>query len=149
GKVQPPQLPAGELADPLVGLLLEACQLDHFFDITRPGVEAGPVAQRLPGSHVAVDAPRLEHDPDPAAQLDGPFRRIVPQHGDLSAAALAVALEDLHGGRLAGPVRPQQPEHLAAMNVDVDPAHGLELAVALDEVAHLDRRGRIAHGPTI
>jgi hypothetical protein len=35
------------------------------------------------------------------------------------------------------------------MNVDVDPAHCLELAVALHEVAHLDGRGLIAHDPII
>src|SRR5262249_10345739 len=149
GEVQPPQLSARQLAAAHVGLLLQACQLQNLLDIARARVEARPVAQRLPGSHVAVDPARLEDDPDAAAKLDRPSGGIVPQHGYLSAGALPVALEDLYRRGLAGSVRAEQPEDLAAMDVDVDPAHGLELAVALYEVAHLDGRGRIAHGPII
>ncbi len=43
-------------------------------------------------------------------------RGIVAEHRDLAAAARAVALEDLHGGRLAGAVGPEQAEHLAALH---------------------------------
>ncbi len=56
---------------------------------------------------------------------------VVAEHRDLAAAARAVALEDLDGRRLAGAVRAEQAEHLAALHGDVDAAHGLELAVAL------------------
>ena len=69
-------------------------------------------------------------------------RGIVAEHRHLAAVARAVALEDLDGGGLAGAVGPEQPEHLAAAHLDVDPAHGLVLAVALAQVAHLDRGAR-------
>ena len=37
------------------------------------------------------------------------------------ALRVAVALEDLHGRRLAGPVGPEQAEHLAARDLECDP----------------------------
>jgi len=94
---------------------------------------------------VAVDAAALQHDPDPLSQLYLPARRVVPQHGDLATRTLAVALEDLDRRRLARTVRPEQAEHLAALHGDVDPAHGLVLAVALAQVPHLDRGARVGY----
>src|SRR5207302_6445974 len=91
---------------------------------------------------------RLQHDAYALAQGAAVRRGILAQHRHLSRAALAVALEDLHRGRLAGPVGPEQPEHLAALHRDVDRPHGLEGAVALAQTADLDRRARrggIAH----
>ena len=145
-EVQAPQLPAGEPAAAHVGLLPQARQLQHLLDVARVRVEARPVAQRLARGDVAVDAARLQHDPDAPAQLDLPARGVIPEHRHLAAVARAVPLEDLHGRGLAGAVGPEQPEHLAAPHLDVDPAHGLVLAVALAQVAHLDR-GAVAHGP--
>ncbi len=42
-EVQPPQLPAGELAAAHVGLLLQAGQREHLLDVARVRVEARPV----------------------------------------------------------------------------------------------------------
>ena len=41
--------------------------------------------------------------------------RVQAQHADPAAAGRAIPFEDLDGGRLAGPVRPEQREHLAAL----------------------------------
>jgi hypothetical protein len=49
-----------------------------------------------------------------------------------------VALEDLDGGRLAGPVRAEQEEDLAARNLEADAAHRLGLAIGLAQIAYLD-----------
>jgi hypothetical protein len=57
---------------------------------------------------------------------------------DLAAVAVLVALQDLHGGRLAGPVRSQQGEALPLGDLEVDPADGLHLAVCLAQAVHLD-----------
>ena len=147
-EVQSPQLPAGEPPAAHVGLLAQARELQHLLHLARVRVEARPVAQRLARGDVAVDAARLQHDPDPPAQLDRAARGVVPEHRHLAAVARAVPLEDLHRRGLAGAVGPEQPEHLAAAHLDVDPAHGLVLAVALVQVAHLDR-GAVVHGPII
>ena len=46
---------------------------------------------------------------------------------------------------LPAPFGPSSAEHLAAPHGDVDPAHRLEVAVALAQRVHLDRRGVVAH----
>src|SRR5580704_12871256 len=144
-EVQSPQLSAGQPAAALVGLLLQPGERKHLLDIARVGVEARPVAQRLARGDVAVDAPRLQHDPDPLAQLDRAVRGVVAEYRDIAARARAVTLENLHGRRLAGPVGTEQAEHLTAANGDVDAAHRLVVAVALAQLAHLDCGGRITH----
>ena len=68
------------------------------------------------------------------------------EHRHDAAGARAVALEDLDGRRLAGAVGAEQPEDLAAGDLEVDAAHRLELAVGLAQVADEDR-GRVgSHG---
>ena len=44
---------------------------EHLIDIARARVEARPVSQRLARGYVAVDAARLQHDPDPLSQSIG------------------------------------------------------------------------------
>ena len=74
-----------------------------------------------------------------------------PSTRDLAGAARAVALEDLDGGRLAGAVRAEQPEDLAALDLEDEPAHGLDRPIGLVQVDHLDGRGchpaRLSSGP--
>ena len=82
---------------------------------------------------------RLEHDPDPGAERRERSPGIEAEHADLALGALAVTLEDLDRRRLAGAVGPEQPEHLAAAHLEVDPADRLELAVGLAQAADLDR----------
>ena len=50
------------------------------------------------------------------------------------------ALQDLHGGRLARAVGAQDPEHLARRHGERDARDGLQVAIALAEVPHLDHR---------
>jgi hypothetical protein len=57
----------------------------------------------------------------------------------------SVPLEDLDRRRLARAVWAQQTEHLATLHRDVDPAHGLVLAVALGQAPHLDRGARVGY----
>jgi len=46
--------------------------------------------------------------------------RVDAEHLDGAAVAVAVALEDLDRRRLAGTVRPQQPEDLSRLDREVD-----------------------------
>ena len=48
--------------------------------------------------------------------------RVLAEHLDLAAVAVAVALEDLDRRRLAGAVRAEQAEHLAGADLEVDAA---------------------------
>ena len=80
----------------------------------------------------------LEHDADSLAQRGARVARIEAEHVDLPAVAVAEALEDLHGRRLAGPVRTEQAEDLALAHLEVDAAHGLHAAVRLAQAAHCD-----------
>ena len=66
---------------------------------------------------------------------------VVPEHAHLTSRAGAVSLEDLDGGGLPGAVGPEQPEDLAPLDREGEPAHGLDGAVRLAQVGHLDRGG--------
>ena len=85
---------------------------------------------------------RLEHDPDPLAQRRAAVLRIDAEHRHVAAVAGAVALEDLDRRRLAGAVRPEQAEHLALLDGEADAGDGIDLAVALAQLAH--RKSRTA-----
>ena len=55
----------------------------------------------------------LEDDPDPLAPVAAGVAGIDAEHRDLTRRAGAVALEDLDGGRLPGPIRAEEREDLA------------------------------------
>src|SRR5439155_17367658 len=87
-----------------------------------------------------IDAGRLQDDPDAVLERALRPRRVVAEDAHLPAVAPTVALQDLHDGGLAGAVRAEQGEHLPLLDLEADPTHGLELAVALAEVADFDGR---------
>ena len=64
--------------------------------------------------------------------------RVVAEDADLAAVAVAEALEDLDGRRLAGAVRAEQGEHLAALDLEVDAVDGVAAAVGLAQAGHAD-----------
>jgi hypothetical protein len=130
-EVQPAPLAARESARAAVGGLLQAGQLDRLLHAAGGGVEAREVLDRLAHGQVRVGAAALEHDADPAAQLGRAQGRVVAEHRDLAAVAVAVALEDLDGGRLARPVGPEQAVDLAAADRERQAADGLVGAVGL------------------
>src|SRR6185436_6103893 len=144
-EVEPAALAAREPPDPLVPLLLQADELDHFVHRARLAVVAGEEAQHLGGSERLVHGRGLQHDADLLPPLAARERRVGAEHLHLARVALAVALEDLDGGRLAGAVGSEQAEHLTALDLEVDPAHRLERAVGLAQAADGDR----AHGSSI
>ena len=68
---------------------------------------------------------------------------------------VAVALEDLHRGGLAGTVRPEQGEHLTLVNLEIDAVDRRNVAVTLLQSDHRDHRTHgwesaiRAHGPRL
>src|SRR5436190_1182414 len=122
----------------LVEVLPEANQLDHLVDRARLRVVAGEEAQVLRDAQRLVHGRGLEHDADPVAPGTACPRRVDAEHLDLPRIALAVALEDLDGGGLAGAVRAEQAEDLAHLYLEVDPAHRFQRAVRLAQSSDRD-----------
>ncbi len=82
----------------------------------------------------------LEHDADARLELGTVTARIEPQHPYRPVVRRAVAFEHLHGGRLAGAVRPEQREYLAGLHGERQVPHGVTLAVRLAQLLDLYRR---------
>jgi len=103
-------LAAGEGADPCVPLVAEADQVDRLLDRPWSLVEAGEEVDRLADGPERVELALLEDEADAVAP--GPVRGggIDAEDGDLAAAPLAVALEDLDRRRLAGAVGAEEPK---------------------------------------
>jgi hypothetical protein len=55
-------------------------------------------------------------------------------NGHAAAIRVAQTLEDFDGGGFAGAIRPEQAEHLAFLYGKADAAHGVHVAVMLDEI---------------
>ena len=136
--VEPALLPAGQPGHAVVGLLREPDQLDRLVHPARRVVVAGEELDRLAHSELRVHAAVLEHDPDPLAPLLAGIRRVDAEHRHLPGAALAVALENLDGRRLACAVRTQEGEDLAAGDLEIDAPDRLEVAIGLAQAADAD-----------
>ena len=130
-EVEPALLAARQAARAGVLLLLQADELDHLVDVARRVVVAGEDAQALAHGQRGVERRRLQDDAEPVAPCAAGALRVDSEHLDAAAVSLAVALEDLDGRRLPGAVRAEQPEDLARCDLEVDPPHRLERAVAL------------------
>ena len=70
------------------------------------GVHGGEVLERLADPDVAVEAGALEHNPRAGSQLSRALAGVEAQHLHVASSAMAVTLEYLDSGRLAGAVRP-------------------------------------------
>ena len=120
----------------------EADQRERLVDVARRAVVAGVELEALAHGQARLGLGLLQHDPDPLAPRRWRAPRVGAEHLDLTGAGLAEALEDLDGRRLAGAVGPEEREDLAAADLEVDPADGLVVAVAL--VQRPDRDDRLA-----
>jgi len=72
-------------------------------------------------------------------------RRVETEHAHVPGGGGSVALQDLDGGGLARAVRPEQGEHLAGSDVEIDALQHDAIPVLLAQVADLDRPPRYAH----
>ena len=94
-------------------------------------VQLGEVAQVVqPGQPLVEPAVAAEDVADPAAHLAGVVDDVVPEHPGRARGGQQQRDEHLDRGGLAGAVGPEQPEQLAALDREVDPAHRLDVAGA-------------------
>ncbi len=130
-------------ADPLQGPLHALLQLRPL----QPG-RRGPERHVLPdGRHEELVVRVLEDDADPAPDL-GHVPLVHGQPGDPHRAGAAGqdAVEVQHEGRLAGAVRPEQRDPLAARDREVDTEEGLvPVGVGEGQSGHVERRVHISH----
>src|SRR6185503_340778 len=94
-------------------------------------VVAAVQLERLPNGELGLQVAVLKDDADPLPPGAPGIGRIGIEDADLPGARLPVALEDLHRGRLARSVRPQEGEDLPRGHLEVDAAHRFQLAVGL------------------
>ena len=152
GQAEALLLAAGEHLVAGRGGLAQPDQVEQLVGVARRGMEAGVQAEDLAGPGLRIDAAGLEHEADAGPQRGPVPCRVQAQDPNLAAVGAPVALEDLHGRRLAGPVRPEEGKALAAADLEREPGDDGPPVVALDEAADLDRKvGRrlVGHGALI
>jgi len=154
GDVQAAALPPGQGGEPLAGLLGEPHRLEQRVDVagSRPlgrgvgGVVAAEVGQEVAHPPAPVVAPGLQDHADPGPPPLVAPGRVDAEHADLAGRAHPEPLQDLDGGGLAGAVRPEQRDHLAAADVEVDPGEHVPRPVAHAQATDVDHR--IGHSST-
>ena len=131
--VQPLAHAARVALDALLLASGEADELEHLVDpLALPAaghaVELGEVAQVVVGREPLVEpAVAAEDVADPLAHLVRVPNDVEPEHPRLTARRQEQRDQHLDRRRLAGPVRPEQPEELALADLERDPAHRLDL----------------------
>ena len=86
------------------------------------------------------------HDPEAAPDLDSVAGRVEPEDAQRPVRHRRDAPDHPHRRRLAGAVRAEEAERLAALKVEVDRVDRSELAEALDKPACLDQRFSVPTG---
>jgi hypothetical protein len=135
-------LAARQLADPGVGLGGQVDQLQQLADRPRAREQAGVDAQRLPHRQLEVEAGRLQHQADPGPPGPAGAARLAAEHADHAAAGRLVALQQLHGGRLAGPVGAEQGHHLPGGDLEAEVPQRGQPPVGLVQVLDGDHAHR-------
>src|SRR5215210_1307982 len=136
-QVEAPPLAARELLGAGVRLLAEAHELDRVVRIAGVVIRLAEVPDRLPDGHTRVEAAALEHYAHALLQVAVAGGGVVSKHPHVASRAAPVALEDLDGGGLAGTVRAEEAEDLAALHLERQPAHGLHGPIGLVQIGDL------------
>jgi hypothetical protein len=124
-QVEPPTLAARQRLHTRAALVPEAHQLDHVICRQRARIAARVEREHLAYRQLAVEAGRLQDDPDPLAQRAPAELGIEAEHRHAPAAAAPVTLEDLERRGLARPVGAQQREHLPVLDLEADTAQSV------------------------
>src|SRR5690606_3139126 len=141
--------PARQRLDPALGPIGELHELEQLLralSADRPReVEVAAVDEHVVlDAELLVELVLLRHDTDPGADLLAVARRVEPEDPQLALAHRRHATDHAHRRRLAGTVRAEKPERLAAPHVDVDAVDGDEVTEALHELARRDQGVRHA-----
>jgi len=151
-EVEPALHAAGVALDPPVRGVFE---LDQGQQLLRPPLgliraqpEQPPVQdEQLAACLAGVEAGLLERDADPAAGFVGVAGDVDARHLRPAGGDRQQRRQHPHGGRLARPVGAEEAEDLAAGDLQVDAADGLDRALAtavvLDQALGANRRGPV------
>src|SRR5262245_17803450 len=115
---EPLLLAAGEGHEPGITLVGEAELLEQARAVDRRAVQRRPEIDGFPHLHALLELRRLELHADALLKRIDITYRIESQHRDSAAIRNAQPLHTLHRRRLASPVRPDQPEDLAAQDLE-------------------------------
>ena len=150
---EPPLHAARQRVDAVVATvaqLHERQQLVGALTNDRAGeVEVSPVDEEVvPNGQLGVEVVLLGRDTDARADAGTVDRGVHPEHAQLAAGDGRYTPDHAHGGALARPVRPEEAERLARLDVELDAVdrherpEALREAVALDERRHTHARRR-------
>ena len=137
---------AGQRLHVLVALVGEIDELEEVADHPTATGRGDAVAAReevevLPHLHVVVDPEHIRHEAEDATDVVGVPGHRVPADLGLTARWPQQGREDAQRGRLASPVRADEPEDLPGLDGEVDAGHGDRAVVALDETVGPDDGG--------
>jgi hypothetical protein len=118
----------GQGVDGLVQHAAQRHAVDHRIDAPAPlgrlqPPHAGHEVQEPPRRHVAVQRRAFRQVADGGLHRQRLTRERHAAHLDLARGRLQITGDHLHGGRLAGAVRPQKAHHLAAADAERQIVH--------------------------
>src|SRR5882762_3353701 len=119
---------------------LELHEREDFVDRVGATVERAEQRDRLGHGEFVGELRLLQLNAESLAQ-GAPFGAVAPrcaQHLDLAAVRWCQAFQDFDGGGLARSIRSEQAEALAGGDGQVEPRHGGDVAVALDQTDATD-----------
>ncbi|MNT37210.1 hypothetical protein D3C72_1733370 [compost metagenome] len=109
-------------------------------------LDGGEEFQVFVHRQVLVEGELLRHVADAPLQGFGVVGDLAAEHFDLAGAGQQQAAEHADGGGLAAAIGAEEAEHLGAVDVQVQPVDGGELAEALGQAACADHRLIAVHG---
>src|SRR5262249_61839453 len=101
-------------------------------------LDAAAVGEVLHDAQLGVEGAVLGHVADAAAHLDGAPEDVEAVDERLAGGGGEVAGQDAHGGGLAGPVGPQEADHLPPGDLERHVADGSVVAIILGQTADVD-----------
>ena len=124
-------LAAGALGHPAVGDADDAGALEHGVDRLGVGEQARGVLNGLADREVLEQPARLHHGGDQAAR-DG-LPRLHPEDLDVTVGGARETQDHVDRGRLPGAVGPEERDHLARFDLEVDPSNRMHVPEVLGD----------------
>src|ERR1700734_1093558 len=132
-------LPPRKLSHPRVRFFRKLQLFEHFIGRTRLAIETGKQFHGFTHRKLFGKPGLLQGNSQPLPHFAGILPPGVAKNGYVSRRWLQQALKDFNGGSFPCSVWTKQTEAFAALNLEVQAAHGLELTVVgLPQVATLD-----------
>ena len=140
-------------ADLVLGARASSTDLEHLVD-PRAGavaVERGEQFEVLAAGQIGVEPGCLHEAGDPLERAGALSHRVAPEQLDLAGARRDQPERHPQGGRLAGPVGPEEAVHVPGADVQVDVVDREDFPVTLDQAPCRDGRrvdaGARGHAP--